>query len=276
MHLNPVDYNKFNIKQGQEVNPVEIWEGIDIREETGHNRLTRLAIHILSTVANSASCERVFSHMGLVHTGIHSKLGVEKVCKTTMVEMDIKRMNHEAGLLYTRGKQKFTTEARAQEPDNDGSTLTIDHFDIGDQDDNLLNFDQLSERLIMGAVSANADKDVGNDLDENELPQAPAVTVQALSGRPSTIPMITIPPLDSATLSPHATQAKKTCIPLEILFDYPVNIDMALEGMNLFWRGGIKNLEKEMEAYNILNKSTEENLMVSAAIPTMLANPNVI
>ena len=50
MHLNPVDYNKFNIKQGQEVNPVEIWEGIDTREETGRNRLMKLAIHILSIV----------------------------------------------------------------------------------------------------------------------------------------------------------------------------------------------------------------------------------
>ena len=59
------------------MNPVEIWEGIDTQEETGRNRLTKLAIHILSVVANSAGCERAFSHMGLVHTGIRSKLGVE-------------------------------------------------------------------------------------------------------------------------------------------------------------------------------------------------------
>jgi hAT family C-terminal dimerisation region len=72
------------------VNPVEIWEGIDTQEETGRNCLTKLAIHILSVVANSAGCERAFSHMGLVHTGIRSKLGIEKVRKTTMVGMDIK------------------------------------------------------------------------------------------------------------------------------------------------------------------------------------------
>ena len=70
---------------GQEVNPIEIWEGIDTQEETGCNRLIKLAIHVLSVVTNSASCKRAFSHMGLVHTGIRSKLGVEKVCKTTMV-----------------------------------------------------------------------------------------------------------------------------------------------------------------------------------------------
>ena len=264
-----MDHNKFDIKQGQEVNPVEIWEEIDTRKETGCNHLTKLALHILSIVANSAGCKCAFSHMGLVHTGIRSKLGVEKVCKTTMVGMDIKRMHHEAGLLYTRGKRNFTTEARAQEPDNDGLTSTVDHFDIGDQDNDLLDFDPLSERLIAGAASANADKDVGNDLYENELPLA--VTVQAHGPL-----MITIPPLNSATLRPQATRAKKTCIPLEILFDYPVNIGMASEGMNSFWRGGIENLEKEMEAYDILNQSTEENPMVSTEIETMLVNSNVI
>ena len=69
---------------------MEIWEGIDTGEETGHNCLTKLAIHILCVVTNSASCEHAFSHMGLIHTGIHSKLGVEKVHKTTMVGMNIK------------------------------------------------------------------------------------------------------------------------------------------------------------------------------------------
>ena len=73
----------------------------------------------------------------------------------------------------------------------------------------LLDFDQLSEHLIAGAASANADKDISDDLDEtDELP--PAVTVQAPNG-PLTI---TIPPLNSATLSPQATQVKRTCIPL--------------------------------------------------------------
>jgi hypothetical protein len=80
------------------VNPVEIWEGINTHKESGHNHLTKLAIHILT------GCEHTFSHMGLVHTGIHSKLGVEKVRKTTMVGMDIKHMHLEASLLYTRGQ----------------------------------------------------------------------------------------------------------------------------------------------------------------------------
>jgi hypothetical protein len=94
-----------------------------------------------------------------------------------------------------------------------------DHLDI-DQDNDLLNFDQLSEHLIAGAASANVDKDVGDDLDEtDELP--PAITVWVPSGPLA----ITIPPLNLATLSPQATQMKRTCIPLKILFDYPTDID---------------------------------------------------
>ena len=93
--------SNYNIKQEQEVNPVEIWEGIDTCEETGQNRLTKLAIHILSVVANSAGCKHAFSHMGLIHIGICSKLGIEKVWKATMVGMDIKQQHMEAGLLRT-------------------------------------------------------------------------------------------------------------------------------------------------------------------------------
>jgi hypothetical protein len=124
--------------------------------------------------------------MGLVHTGIRSKLGVEKVRKTTMVGMDIKRMHLEAGLLHARGKRNFTSQ---QEPDQESDPLPPDHPNIGNGDD-LLDFNQLSEHLIAGAASANADRDIGDD-DDNE----PPVTVLAPPLR------ITIPPLNSATLS---------------------------------------------------------------------------
>jgi hAT family C-terminal dimerisation region len=139
------------------VNPVEIWEGIDTQEEISRNCLTKFAIHILSVVASSAGCKRAFSHMGLVHTSIHRKLGVEKVCKATMVEMDIKQMHLDAGLLHAWGKQNLTP----QEPD---ATPQANYSDISNN--NLLNFDQLYNHLIVGAVFANNDKDAGDDNDD--------------------------------------------------------------------------------------------------------------
>ncbi|KAH9062149.1 hypothetical protein EDB87DRAFT_1560081, partial [Lactarius vividus] len=86
---------------GCEVNPVKVWEGIDNRKQVGHNRLVQLAMHVLSVVANSAGCERAFSHMGLVQTATRSRLSVDKVRKTTIVGMDLKRSHIEFGLLHT-------------------------------------------------------------------------------------------------------------------------------------------------------------------------------
>ncbi|KAH9020520.1 hypothetical protein EDB83DRAFT_2320545 [Lactarius deliciosus] len=234
------------------VNPVDIWEGIDTNEETGRNCLTKLAIHILSIVANSAGCEPVCS-----------KLGVEKVHKTTMVGMDIKRSHLEAGLLLRE----------VQELDRMSFKLTAmaaDHLNI-DQDDSdgLTDFNQLSKCLIAGAASANFDKDIGDSDDNlNELPPAVAASVQALSG-PLTI---TIPPLNSASLSPQASQLKRTCIPLGTLFDYLTDTDLPSEGMNTFCRGGIENLAKEMEACEILNSSEEAADGIQSEIPAMLGH----
>jgi hypothetical protein len=238
------------LKQEQEVNPVEIWEGIDTREETGRNRLTKLAIHILSVVANSAGCERAFSHMGLVHTAIRSKLSIEKVRKATIVGMDLKRMHTEAGLLRTQAKRSFNFGSEAQKDAE--PSVDSDDQDLGDINDPL-DFDQLSERLIAGAASASGDKDVGDvdaSDDSDELPST-IMPVPPLT--------ITIPPLNSATRSVQSNTLAPVIvsIPLRILFKYPPEKDPPSDGMNTFWRGGIQNLDRELEAYDLLSGSRE-------------------
>jgi len=151
-------------------------------------------------------------------------------------------MHLEVGLLHTRGKQSFTQAGEQEskcEPQCKPSNLSIDDLD-------LLDFNQLSEHLITGAASANNDKDVGDD---DKL-------------TPPTLPLrITIPPLNSATPMHQATQVKKTSIPLKILFKYPTKKDLPLDGMNLFWRGGVQNLENEMEAYEILCFDSSEEIL---------------
>lgn len=239
------------MNQEQEVNPVEIWEGIDTREETGRNRLTKLAIHILSVVANSAGCERAFSHMGLVHTAIRSKLSIEKVRKATIVGMDLKRMHTEAGLLRTQAKRNFNfgSEAQAGRQDAEPSADDLD-LELGDINDPL-DFDQLSERLIANAASANGDKDVGDaDASDDELPST-IMPVPPLT--------ITIPPLNSATRSVQSNTLAPVIvsIPLRKLFKYPLEKDPPSDGMNTFWRGGIRNLDRELEAYDLLGDSRE-------------------
>ena len=145
----------------------------------------------------------------------------------------------------------ITLSSPGQQDDSDQ-----DQPDISDSDDqDPLDFDQLSAHLIEGAASANIDRDVGDgdDSDSDELPVSAAPL------------RITIPPLNSTTLSDaHRAPVKKTSIPLKILFKYPTATDLPLDesGMNSFWKGGIQNLEKEMEAYELLTRSLDRKSVV--------------
>lgn len=125
---------------------------------------------------------------------------------------------------------------------------------LGDINDPL-DFDQLSDQLMAGAASASTDKDVG-DVDDDELLSTVTVPAPPLT--------ITIPPLNSATRSLAAQPSStlvKVFIPLRILFKYPTDKDLPSDGMNTFWRGGIQNLENELEAYELLSESAGEEIM---------------
>jgi hypothetical protein len=108
--------------------------------------------------------------MGLVHTAIQSKLGVDKVRKTTIIGMDIKRSHIEAGLAHSRGHQNFQAPT-ATSTSSDGPWET--DFDIGNIED-VLNFDQLADQLIEDTAAEPSD----NSDSEDKLPQAPPLTIR--------------------------------------------------------------------------------------------------
>lgn len=99
--------------------------------------------------------------MGLVHTGIHSRLGVEKVRKCTMMGMDIKQTHIDAGLLCPRGKQSFSVP-----PSEEGSEAA-DRIEVKDSAD-VLNFCQLSEQLV--GTAAPPDPVPANSVPANSVP----------------------------------------------------------------------------------------------------------
>ena len=203
-------------------------------------------------VANSAGCERAFSHMGLVHTAIRSKLSVEKVRKATIVGMDLKRMHLEAGLVRAQAKRNFNFSSQAGELPvlDDDQGHGFGGINDSESESDPLDFDQLSTQLIDGAASASNDKDVGDaDASDDELPSTVIMPPLPLT--------ITIPPLNTATRSAHITPVKVS-IPLKNLFKYPADKDPPSDGMNAFWRGGIQNLDRELEAYELLSGSVGE------------------
>ena len=109
----------------------------------------------------------------------------------------------------------------------------------------ILNFCQLSDQLIASATAADLPEE-SNDKDDSTT-QAPLVPLPV---RPSTI---TVPPSTSTCLQTQSTLALKISIPLEKLFVYPTETEMESSCvLGSFWNGGMKNLEREMEAYEIL------------------------
>jgi hypothetical protein len=211
------------------VNPVDVWEGVDTHEPVGRNRLVKLAIHILSIIANSAGCERAFSHMGLVQTAARSRLSVDKVRKTTIVGMDIKRSHIEAGLVQKRERREFKMP---------GTGNDADVTEFGDDEiEDVLDFDQLAEQLIEDAASNNVDEP---DTDE-EFP-LPPLTIRL--------------PLHAIQSALQTTPSAAPKIPLKSLFIFPEDSSAPSE-MEYFWEGGIQNLDKEMEVYEALCSSQE-------------------
>jgi hypothetical protein len=191
--------------------------------------------------------------MGLVHTAIRSKLAVDKVRKTTIVGMDIKRSHLEAGLVRSRGHRNFeapTSTDWLQETD-------ANDFDTGDFED-VLDFEQLTEQLIEDAAAEiNSDSDTEDD---ELLPPALPLTIRlSLHAIRSALP--DPPPPQPANAAP------KTAILLKSLFIFPTSRDSPSPGIDYFWKGGIENLDKEMEAYEILCSGQEGSGETDTGIP---------
>ncbi|KAJ7651817.1 hypothetical protein B0H17DRAFT_833198, partial [Mycena rosella] len=94
-------------RENKRVSITKVWEQLDTGESNGRNGLVKLALWVLSIVANSAGSERGFSKFGLFLTKLRSQLSIQKVKKMTNVDMDLKRQHEELGLTTDRIKRKF-------------------------------------------------------------------------------------------------------------------------------------------------------------------------
>ncbi|KAF8258073.1 ribonuclease H-like domain-containing protein, partial [Lactarius quietus] len=212
--------------QNRNVSPVEVWEGINTNKKVGRNRLVKLAMHILSVIANSAGCERAFSHMGLVQTATRSKLSIDKVHKTTIVGMDIKRSNIEAGLVHTQERRDFSM------PETRNSLSHVAELSELDTDE-VLDFDQLVGQLIEDATEDT------DELDTDDKPPHIPLTIR-----------LPLQAIQSALQDSETPPVAATKISLKLLFIFPQDLSTPSE-MAYFWKGGIQNLDKEMEVHDM-------------------------
>jgi hypothetical protein len=200
---------------------------------TGCNGLIKLAIHILSVIANSTGCECAFSDFGIIHTKPRNKLSAEKVHKTSTLKMDIRHAHVDADFIRPQSKRVFG------EIDEANSELAEPSI----PDTNNSDFNKLTHRLVRDSETAD-----GND--DSVL---------------NFIPTICVPPCpqhaNSSTMeSTQWSQPPSLLISLKSLFNYSMTSNMNAEaGLDFYWKGGLKNLNQELAAYDLLCEEEEES-----------------
>lgn len=183
-------------------------------------------MHIFTVVANSAGCERVFSNFGITHTKLRNKLNAEKVHKSSVVGMEIKRVQRDNGLARNQKKRKFGDEESTE-------TEQIPSPDDCDTDSTAtdMEFRQYAEILIQQA-QASQQIDAQEDIPAEPLP-------------PSVSGPCPIQPQPRTASSSSALRMGKTQITLSNLFNYDLDSTVG-EGLEFYWPGSIKNLEDDL------------------------------
>ncbi len=106
-----------------------------LRNNSSTNRLVKLAIHILTIVANSVGAEHFFSILGIIHTKLRNLLDSTSIHNAATLTMEIRREHIRLGLTADRRRRKYgkdgpepdslTPDATAMLNDIDASTWWI-------------------------------------------------------------------------------------------------------------------------------------------------------
>ncbi len=245
----------------------------------GRNGLAKLAIHILSVIANSADAERAFSLFGINHTKLRNRLSTETVHKATLVRMDLRRAHVAAGLTRDRLKRKLTIH---NEPSDTSISVSAGadmlSLDSDDSDDSRLSldFETLGNALVRAAIDSRGHLEQDDDDGADNGPGTNATSIS------EAVPQL-VPPLTRTTSAPtplapgtpptrRTRKPQKKKYPLSTLFLYPLppNIDptspeantfikpddsVCMQRLQFIWQGGIQSLEREQQTTEMLQSS---------------------
>jgi hypothetical protein len=230
---------------------MNVWSGLLAYNtpNTGRHQLPHLAIHILSIIANSAGCERLFSEMGHIHTKRRNRLSYQKVFDTAVVRMDLKRQHAVSGLTRTRLRREFGISIPspdvAHSPDIE--TEKDQHDETGEE---IAEIDMLDEEYIadsMATLSAKLRQDLIDDEDppEDELENIAPATVEPQIPAPKRLRLF------------FGTQ---NAIMLKDMFEYNSSAPKG-QGLDNFLQGGLANLQKELEIYDLATREMCNSIM---------------
>ncbi|KDN35540.1 hypothetical protein RSAG8_11497, partial [Rhizoctonia solani AG-8 WAC10335] len=242
-------------RAGKPVNLMEVWSGLLAHKtpNSGRHQLTYLAIHVLSIVANSAGCERLFSEMGNIHTKRRNRLSFEKVFDTAVVKMNLKRQHAALGLTRARLQREFgisTThpdgvallpqgDRDAEKDQHDETAEEVAEIDMLDDDQTAYGMITLAARLHQDTIDDEDPEDEGEEPEE-----APLVAIENES-RPKRVRLF------------FGTQYP---IRLQDLFDYNTSTAKG-QGLDCFMQSGLANLQKELEIYDLATRDMFKSIM---------------
>ncbi|KAJ7238184.1 ribonuclease H-like domain-containing protein [Mycena rebaudengoi] len=209
-YMNLTEMKELHERENKRLNTAKIWEQLDTGETNGRNGLVKLAIWVLSIVANSAGSERGFSKFGIYLTKLRNQLSIQKVRKMNTVDMNLKQKHKELGLTKERIKRKFANFAEQYGGAGGAGT------DYDDTD----SFAGLATQMVRDLSDDRSAPSDDEDTDED-----------------ATIPSI------------HAASNYM----LKELFEYPKDESDGLQnGLGFYWQGGLKDLQEELELYDLL------------------------
>ncbi|QRW17960.1 hAT family dimerization protein [Rhizoctonia solani] len=232
-------------RAGKPLNMIHVWSGLLAYEtpNSGRHQLAHLAIHVLSIVANSAGCERLFSEMGHIHTKRRNRLGYQKVFDTAVVRMDLKRKHADEGRTRSRLKRQFGSPALDSVVSGAGAKRNNQPDELAES---IGDVDAIEEELVTPSVRSLITQ-LRQDVLDDEDP---------LDDEPDEPPVATLPKkvrLFFGTQFP---------IPLRDLFDYSRNTESEVHGLDFFKSNGLNNLDAELELYGLVTRDIQKGLEI--------------
>ncbi|KAG8708307.1 hypothetical protein FRC11_006574 [Ceratobasidium sp. 423] len=226
-------------RAGKPVNLVEIWSGLLAHNtpNAGRPQLAHLAIHVLSIVANSAGCERLFSEMGYIHTKRRNHLSYEKVFDTAVFGISTSHPDRVAPLLQ-------------EGPDS------IENDQHDETAEEVVEIDMLHEEQVaygMTTLAAKLHQDTIDDEDPSDTNVEPEEPPPAITEDQATRPKIIR--LFFGTQHP---------IPLRDIFDYSISMPKG-QGLDYFMQSGLANLQKELEIYDLATRDMFKSIMYATS-----------
>lgn len=214
----------------------------EAKVSTGRNGVAKLAIRLLSIIANSAGCERTFSKFGIVHTKHRNRLSPQKVHKAVLVQTALQRSQTMASRTKRQLSGHGASSSTSTPPTGSTATERAPSTTILDDDDlDDLEFRSLGAQLIEDAEIAARE----------EQPELTAFVTIPTTLLPASSPHNETISGTSSTEGMSGTSSEsraKTEIPLRTLFQYPDSLGDP-GNFEFFWRGGNINLQGECNLY---------------------------